>query len=65
MYQDSQELTSYAKDVNGQDIGNMSSIGYFESNTYEWLALRQSGIGGSDMNAICDKGGKKFRRGGR
>lgn len=35
------------------NLGTASRVGNFENNSPEWHALRRSGIGGSDIAAIC------------
>lgn len=48
------------KEYSGAKIGNMVKIGEFEPGSREWLELRQTGAGASDVGTICAKHIQRF-----
>lgn len=43
-----------------RELGDLEYLGEYESNSIEWLKLRQLGIGGSDIGPILKVGEKKY-----
>lgn len=48
------------KDYEGSSIGNMVKIGEFEPGSREWLELRQTGAGASDVGTLVAKRIQRF-----
>ena len=49
------DSTSYITERNQSGIGKMFPIGNYEPGTREWLELRQSGLGGSDIGTLASE----------
>lgn len=48
------------KEYNGSSVGNMIKIGEFEPGSREWLELRQTGAGASDVGTLVTKNIQRF-----